>query len=922
MATVPRIEETVELSTPPRITVAEVPDVEVVVGTDDGFAQLMGDVLLDAAEGRVEAGLAAKIQAALDALPAGSGSYSPSRDVALPNAAQVVRYAARRAVVPVTAHRVSIPGGLTDAADNGQVKLALNLGYEGQNLVGGEFGFTVRRLDADGNAVGSDVTRTVTVQAWSDTARTTIRGGFVLPMGFLPPGVRAVELVGIDPRNADWEANAGAMIEWYARSFTLDDGSIVGFRVDGTRLTLEFRDGSEVGVNLPRGPKGDPGDASGLNEAAVARLIVAGVFADARTGVTLTEDQKKAARDRIDAEQKETHDYVEEDLPPSRPWNAGVSGVLGTTAIQLPANAVTLLVRGQDDEHYGEVDVAALLALPDVQGARPQASNANSIYGRSCTPAGVCTEWAVGHHGRTIWWASRDVGSGTLAFRYRHEAPISADRLPVASGSQAGIIDAAAFNKLQASQSASEVDALADGRVAGWARAHGRTGRAPKAAMPSDTSYGPHRSDAQVNALADARIAALVKAAARAGATVRFTRGDLPADLREVPAVQSGDSGHVLTAGATGVYTWAAATAGVDAGAVNTLADARIAALVEKAGRIGQALTDAEKLAFRTKIEAEGSRRYRDYQLGTLDWSNSARRDPVRGTDAGVTLGLDASHLVVQVKAGSTPIAVSASALLALTPITGASTNLVNGTNALRLVDPGTDAGTEDDITFWVAVTAARRVYFYADQATASGRATFYARDPFLRRYRRRGSTGRVFNPHDYLPTDFTGVAVGDVRKFIISIQAHQTQFIPEYTAMGRHAEVDVPDRWILSSGSTPDLYSQNVALTSAAYVNTGFVYPGDFRYPYLALNFGAAGGNIDYATWRSAEMRDLYQFGANAGGVQFAVPSDNVGGTKVYVIGWNWSGTPNASDRVMLLRSTEWQHDSPMPLSIRGVVG
>lgn len=426
MAVTGRIEETVDLATTTPITAADVDDAGTTfpVARGGAFHRLTGKMLVDAAEGRLDASLASKIQTALDALPAGAGSYSPARDVDLPNTRLVVGYADRRAQRAVSGHRVAIPGGLTDATTAGQSKLALKLTYSGQNMVGGEFSFTVRPLDSEGNLIGTAITRDTEIPAWT-TGLSPTRGERVIDFGFLPPATRSVELSAIDPRTASWAANSAAVVDWYARAFTVDDGSLVGFRVQGNQLTLVFRDTTEVMVDLPPGPRGPtgsqgpPGDTGPAgpagprgNPGAKGDQGDPGVGGDTGPqGLPGPQGNPGPAGPAGPAGPKGDPGEASEttywrDLG-DFDFQQGIANALAPSGINVPAGATRIRARVTDTFPWAEIDWAAVLRLPNV-AATTQATTANAVQATSTLGDTTETFW-VAHDGDEIVFAFSEI---------------------------------------------------------------------------------------------------------------------------------------------------------------------------------------------------------------------------------------------------------------------------------------------------------------------------------------------------------------------------------------------------------------------------------------------------------------------------------------------------------------------------------
>lgn len=176
----------------------------------------------------------------------------------------------------------------------------------------------------------------------------------------------------------------------------------------------------------------------------------------------------------------------------------------------------------------------------------------------------------------------------------------------VADFAEQGNTDLVPDAKLPASakRTDAQLQTLADGRVADWAQQVGRSGRAPKAALPSDTVYDADlRTDAQVDARADARIAPFARANNPSG-TIADAR--IPAAItrdtevagRLLPAVTTSDADKIAKVDAAGSWVLAddeqgSGGGGAGASIREVTATADVTARVPSSGPFGSYVTFA-----------------------------------------------------------------------------------------------------------------------------------------------------------------------------------------------------------------------------------------------------------------------------------------------------------------------------------------
>ena len=165
----------------------------------------------------------------------------------------------------------------------------------------------------------------------------------------------------------------------------------------------------------------DKASATGLTETQVDARVVAGVWVDARTGVTLTEQQKQHARDRIGAEAEGQGDFIETDLGTYAWSTSPIPDPLTAedTGIDIPEGAETLLVRSTDDGLFVMVNVATLLALSDVRDSDTPLGPTNSLSYTDTEPDGNTQGWRIAKRGRRIYWRVTQISDGVATFKTR-----------------------------------------------------------------------------------------------------------------------------------------------------------------------------------------------------------------------------------------------------------------------------------------------------------------------------------------------------------------------------------------------------------------------------------------------------------------------------------------------------------------------
>lgn len=185
--------------------------------------------------------------------------------------------------------------------------------------------------------------------------------------------------------------------------------TIVLWTAPGTPQPFEY-----VGA---RGMVADAADGRNVRgplptNAALTALLLAQlalhVYKDARTGQSLTDGDKKAARDRIDAEKAGREDYVVQDLGGYNTPGGARQSRGADTGVTIPPRAIRLLVSPFDDGNYDEIDVARLLALPDVTSSTDlDDTNSLQLFEE--------TEFRIAHRGRGIYFAVTSVQAPATA---------------------------------------------------------------------------------------------------------------------------------------------------------------------------------------------------------------------------------------------------------------------------------------------------------------------------------------------------------------------------------------------------------------------------------------------------------------------------------------------------------------------------
>ena len=161
--------------------------------------------------------------------------------------------------------------------------------------------------------------------------------------------------------------------------------------------------------------------------------------------------------------------------------------------------------------------------------------------------------------------------------------------------------------------------------------------------------------------------------------------------------------------------------------------DARIAALVEEAARLGVTLTTDKQAAFRSRIGAVGVGDLEHVSLiETYAWNSSPLPFVFTGEDTGIIIPADAEIIELQLKEGSERwVQVKVSDLLAKDAVADSGTQLTDA-NSIALWDRGAPGDLGDDLPFRIAHAGNRDLYIRVTSASF-GTAAFRFRSPLWR---------------------------------------------------------------------------------------------------------------------------------------------------------------------------------------------
>ena len=224
--------------------------------------------------------------------------------------------------------------------------------------------------------------------------------------------------------------------------------------------------------------------------------------------------------------------------------------------------------------------------------------------------------------------------------------------------------------------------------------------------------------------------------------------GDVTGRLLPTVANPTNDMGKIARVQPSGAWGLEEFTPGSGARALATQAQAEagssnapsmsplrtkqtIEALVREVVLKDATVTDAIAASFRAliKAEEEGADDYIEAALGSLPVSQGAFPDPLLALDTNTDIPQNATVLRVKgIRENFAFVDVPVATLFALPPVDATTT--LTSANAVIVTDSGTEGGTSDDVTIYLAHGANRRLFAAVAQAAYNNTLTFRYRRP------------------------------------------------------------------------------------------------------------------------------------------------------------------------------------------------